>query len=682
MERRLTRRLTWVALAALIVGLFGLAIPAWLDQFQRELTLDQRLALPALGLDPLGLAGRLVALRGVFALVHLGVGAILIWRRSSDRMAWIAALTLALFGGATFPDTLSVLAAAYPAWRIPAQLVALLGDTSLVVLLYLFPDGRFVPRWTRWLVMLWVLGRAPYRLLPEPPAVPTAASALLFVSAPALAIAVQVYRYRRVSSAIQRQQTKWVVFGIGGALGVFLTLVLFDQLALVQGGPAWLDLLGEVVQYAAMLLIPLSIGVAVLRARLWDIDPLIQRTLVYGALSLGIIVAYVGVVGYLSALFRSADNVLISLIATSVVAVLFQPLRARVQRAVNRMLYGQRDEPYAVLSGLAARLESSLAPEAVLPTIAETTARALRLPYAAVSVQRGETVNYGQPTATTVRLPLSYQAQAVGELILAPRGAGETFSSADLRLLEDIARQAGVAAHAVQLTADLRTSLQELRLSREQLVLAQEEERRRIQRDLHDGLGPTLASMRLRVEACLELAQASPVDDLVSELERLDALIGHATGDIRRLVHGLRPPALEQLGLAGALRQHVERFELDSGVAARLDLVPDISLPAAAEVAAFRVAQEALVNVHKHAHARQVDIRLRQNGTWLELSVCDDGIGLPPDALTSGRGAGLRGMRERAELLGGELALHRRPTGGSSVRLRIPLREVIGAAHV
>jgi signal transduction histidine kinase len=192
----------------------------------------------------------------------------------------------------------------------------------------------------------------------------------------------------------------------------------------------------------------------------------------------------------------------ISFLATGVVAVCFQPLRARLQRAVNRLLYGDRDEPYVVLSRLGQRLEATLAPDAVLPTIVQTVREALKLPYVAISVwQEGsevKTVAAGMQVGAASRLPLVYQQERIGELILAPRAADAAFTPADRLLLDDLARQAGVAVHAVRLTTELQRA-------RERLVAAREEERRRLRRDLHDGLGPQLASQTLTIDAARKL---------------------------------------------------------------------------------------------------------------------------------------------------------------------------------
>ncbi|MDQ3965721.1 MAG: GAF domain-containing sensor histidine kinase, partial [Actinomycetota bacterium] len=421
---------------------------------------------------------------------------------------------------------------------------------------------------------------------------------------------------------------------------------------------------------------------------------------------------YVLVVGYLGALFRTGGNLLISLVATGLVAVLFAPLRDRLQRGVNRLTYGERDEPYKVLSRLGRRLEGTLSPEAVLPTIVENIARTLRLPHVAIWLADGEALRLGAaygdaPARTTVWdtgaveslrrapdglhpaelapsgeygavldecgvalvLPLTHRGELVGALCMAPRSPGETFSPADRQLLRDLATQAGTAADAVRLTVALRTSLENLRRSRERLVAAQEEERRRIQRDLHDGLGPVLASMRLRLEACLDMVEETEAP-LSDDLERLYDLVGQATSDIRRLVYDLRPPVLDQLGLVPAIRQHCERFGRESGIEAGFEADPYLSIPAAAEVTLLRVVQEALLNVHKHAHATRVDVRLGCRDGWIELEIRDDGVGLETNG--RGGGTGIGSMRERAELLGGALHVAGHSGAGTEVTVRIP----------
>ena len=217
---------------------------------------------------------------------------------------------------------------------------------------------------------------------------------------------------------------------------------------------------------------------------------------------------YVVAVGGLGVLFQARGNLSISLLATGLVAVLFQPLRGRLQRDVNRLMYGERDDPYAVTSRLGRRLEAALAPESVLSTIAETVAQALKLPYAAILLKEGEgfrsAAAYGSPRGEPETLPLVYQREEIGRLVLSPRSPGESFSDADRRLLEDLARQAEVAVHAVRLTADLQRS-------RERLVATREEERRRLRRDLHDGLGAQLAGLNVQAGTLRRLIPQDPV---------------------------------------------------------------------------------------------------------------------------------------------------------------------------
>ena len=316
-----------------------------------------------------------------------------------------------------------------------------------------------------------------------------------------LSLAVRLRRSR----GDERQQLKWFLYAaVPAAIGLsvaiveyvvarFTTDLLFSTVHLL---PRWFSNFADVdyLSIVALLALPVCTYIAILRYRLYDIDRLVNRTLVYGALTACVVGIYVLAVGGLGVLFQARGNLAVSLLATGLVAVLFQPLRSRLQRGVNRLMYGERDDPYEVTSRLGRRLEATLAPEAVLPTIAETIAQALKLPYAAILLKEGggfrTTAAYGSPTVEPEALPLVYQREEIGRLVFAPRAPGEEFSPADRRLLEDLARQAEVAVHAVRLTTDLQRS-------REQLVAGREEERRRLRRDLHDGLGPTLASFAL-----------------------------------------------------------------------------------------------------------------------------------------------------------------------------------------
>lgn len=556
----------------------------------------------------------------------------------------------------------------------------------MTLLLLLFPDGRLPSR--RWLPVAWVavlgivastvtsaltpiswegLGgivRNPFGVQSPLLVSATSLSGVLGLSA-LLACAASVFVRFRQAKGIERQQLKWLTYTLGVVLLSFVGVgVLF---ALLPNSRLATELAFSAVNIATIA-IAISVSVAVLRYRLYDIDLILNRTLVYGALTALVIGLYVLVVGSMSAIFQTKGSLLIALVATGLIAMLFQPMRERLQRAVNRLLYGQRDEPYSVISQMGRRLEGAEAPEAMYETIVETVAQSLKLPYVAIAlVDSGGlrvAAEIGQATGTRVNFPLSYQGEWVGELICAPRSPGEPFSDSEVDLLQDISNQVAVAVHALMLGAALQRS-------REQLISAREEERRRLRRDLHDGLGPQLASLALKIDAARNQLKDDPkISDAILLQMRWDAQ--DAIADIRRLVHNLRPPVLDELGLLSALRASAASQLSSPGphvVVEGPESLP--ALPAAVEVAAYRIAQEAVNNVVRHAHAQHCYVRLGLNG-GLRLEVQDDGSGLP-DQLRAG--VGLNSMRERAQELGGSFRIEALPEGGTRVLAQFPLSQ-------
>jgi signal transduction histidine kinase len=669
------RLLARLAVSALAVMAFSLITAALVYRTGRPWIFDEldQAALARLGLTTGFFNAWFVSQEMLLPIVWGVLGIVIFWRKPDDRAAVFFAINLLTYG-ISGPPTFNALVRDHALWRWPYEIVSYVGLFTSFVSFYVFPDGRFVPRWTRWLILLcaaWVLV-AKNVLGAWQPDIPLAAlgdSTLLLIGA-----ITQLYRYR-VSTVLQRQQIKWVVFAlILNVIGQVAANLYFELIVAPSEDWAFLTVLYNLIGLPLLIVLPqiliaLTIAFSILRYRLWDIDLVINRALVYGALTTLIAGLYVLTVTGLGALFRS-DNILISLAATLVAALLFQPARDRLQRGVNRLMYGERDEPYAVLSRLSRRLETTLSPNAILPTIVETVAQALKLPHAEIAIREGDEMKpvavYDKQTpplllSDPLRLPLSYQAEIIGELRLASRAPGETFTPAEQRLLEDIATQAGVAAQALRLTADLQRS-------RERLVTAREEERRRLRRDLHDGLGPTLAAQTLKIGSARALFQRDPAaaDSLMGELEND---IDTAMSDIRRLVYDLRPPALDDLGLVAALRAHAAQYE-SSGLCLTLtapDQLPP--LPAAVEVACYRIAQEALTNVVRHAKAQNCTIRLTLNSD-LKLEIEDDGRGLPKDRKT---GVGLSSMRERAEELGGTCVIEGRAEGGTRVIAKLPL---------
>jgi signal transduction histidine kinase len=649
--------------------------------------------MQAHGYAPSAYAAAQVALYVVFFLINAALATLIFWRRADERMARYAALALLLWG-ATFPSVSPGLWDSMPALGLLLVVCMIVAGFCFNLFLLTFPNGHFAPRWIGLLfpafalygsldTLLWIPAVA---VTPLSTTMQSLHAAFLFIVYGTI-IGSHIYRYRHVSTLVERQQTKWVVFGIvvGMVWGLLTAFYLFFvEPTLLHG--ALSKVLGIGLIYLGFLFIPLSIGVAIMRARLWDIDLIISRTLIYATLTALVVGIYVGIVGYLGTLFRAQNNLPISLIATGVIAMVFQPLRERVQRGINHLLYGERDEPYAVVARLGRRLEATFAPDAVLPTITETVAQALRLPYVAIAIdQSGICINAaaaGQPVPDPLTLPLVYQGETVGQLILGPRGQSEPFSATDRRLLDDLARQAGVAAHAVRLTTQLQGLTVDLQHSREQLVTMREEERRRLRRDLHDGLGPSLAGFSLTVGAVRNLLLRDPqtADAL---LVQLGTEIETAVGDIKRLVYNLRPPALDELGLLGAIRARATHYSTDrapNGLHVWVEAPEQLpALSAAVEVAAYRIVQEALTNVVRHAQAHNAVVRVSCSEA-LCIEISDYGIGLnAEDWPKQHTGVGLLSMHERAAELGGRCVIEPGPMGGTCVSAWLPLGAALHA---
>lgn len=482
---------------------------------------------------------------------------------------------------------------------------------------------------------------------------------MLAVLLPLIPIAVFL-RYRR-SQGIERIQMKWPIAAIvfylllSPIVWTLPELTTFDQK------------FGYPITWSMALLFPISIGIAIVRHRLFDIDIVINRTLVYGILTALIIVLYVAIVSGLGGFFQTQISALNGLIATGVIAVIFQPLRERLQRLVNRVLYGESDHPGVVFSRLAHHLETAETPSAILPNLVQTIAHLLKIPYVAIWLpvaadQMEPVVVWGEVSNDVQTIPLTYQNEAIGHLVVTPRGPHEQFSRHEQQLLATIAALTATTVRAVQLS-------DELSRSRQRIVSAREEERRRLRRDLHDGLGPQLASQTLGLEAVAQLMQTNPPKAQVL-LESLKTQAQDAILDVRRLVYDLRPPALDDLGLIGALRQSASRYE--TGVLRfHIDIPqPLLELPAAVETAVYRIAQEAMTNVVRHAGATLCRVRLYCTETHLIVEVCDNGRGISQH---QAHGVGLQTMKERTTELNGQYMIESLPDGGTQVHARLPL---------
>src|SRR5688572_26909436 len=435
----------------------------------------------------------------------------------------------------------------------------------------------------------------------------------------------------------------------------------------------WAGLVDVLVMLAALLVpgdatsLGLSIAVAltgaavalgILRPRAVDIDRLLGGTLVYGLLAVGVVLLDLAVLAGAGALLGDGlgerDSTLLTLL---VVALVYVPLRAPLWRLVRRWLLGEREDPYRVVSGLAERLERSDGADEQLMAIAAAVAEAFRSPYVGVEVDSAGgarmVAEHGRRPDAVRALPITYRAEEVGRLLLPRDGVRAQLMNRDERLLADVVRQAAAAARASSLAAQLQQS-------REELVAAREEERRRLRRDLHDGLGPSLGAVVLRIDTARNLTTAGRAEEADRVLRQARDDVAAALADVRRLVHDLRPPALDDLGLAGAVRQQAERL-LAPRTAVTVEAEPGADdLPAAVEVAAYRIASEALANVARHAQASACRVELvRDEDRALVVTVTDDGVGIPDDAPA---GVGLVSLRERAAELGGRCSVQCPPT--------------------
>jgi signal transduction histidine kinase len=455
------------------------------------------------------------------------------------------------------------------------------------------------------------------------------------------------------STAVERAQFR--VVGLALAL---LLLALLGQLALGAAEPSSPGLLGA-LRLVGFLAVPAALAVAMTRYRLYELDRIVDRAVVFGLVSAGVVVLYVCAVALLGGALGTRVDLGASVLAAVVAAVAFPLLRDGVQRLVARRLYGWRDDPYAVLAGLGGRLDG-LQPTRVLDGAVAELRAALRLPWVAVrDADERLLASSGTQAGGTERLPLSWQGTPVGWLEVSPRAGERRLPERDHRLLTDAAVQLAGAVRAADLAA-------ELQLSRERLVRAREEERRRLRRDLHDGLGPVLTGVALGLDGVAALVPRDP-DAAVALARKVRSDAESAVAEVRRVVHDLRPPALDQLGLVPALAQRAEALSTSTTrMAVGAGELPP--LDAAVEVACYAVAVEAMTNVARHAAATTCQVSLVVEGGRLLLDVSDDGSG------THGpQGVGTASSRERALELGGDVEVVATPGKGTVVRLSLPL---------
>jgi len=608
-----------------------------------------------------------VVTNGLMGLAFGLCGAVIAWHRPSNPIGWlfladgIGHATTALGGplAPALPDgstiqrvVITVTLASWP-WSI---------GLFLPLALLLFPTGHLLsPRW-RW-AAIGIIATAPLFVLEMTaggeavtPDLPSGyltisfyddlqplwtATELRNLIAILLAIACLLIRYRRADE-MGRRQLLWLL------LASVIAVLFVAPWAFVAGTP--------ILVLLAIPLIPAAVAVAIVRYQLLDIRLVVSRALAWALLSLVAIGAYAALAAILGTLISS--QVGRSAAITVLVALVLAPILPRLQRLVDRALYGDRRDPARIASRVGEQLSVGL------PGVVAAIRSALRLPYVGLIVDNTTIAADGTPPQTVVPLKLEYGGQIVGSLDVGLRSGESTLSSTDRDVLALVAVPLAVAVHATRLSTQLQSS-------REKLVSAREEERRRIRRDLHDGLGPTLTGVAFTADAAANLVSTDTAK-AAELLATLRADTRTAISDVRRLVDDLRPPALDELGLVGALRQRADQLSFRAdGASIQVEVSANglPVLPAALEVAAYRIATEALTNVVRHSRATSAVLALRC-GADLEIEVTDNG---PPNGQWH-PGVGLHAMHDRATELGGNLEAGPTPAGGV-VRARFPLEQ-------
>ncbi len=508
--------------------------------------------------------------------------------------------------------------------------------------------------------------------------------AFLVVLIAAIGLVVRLVRAR----GDERQQLKWVAY-VGSAIAVAILALIFVRSPGVQ------DFAFGVVLAGFVIGLPVATAIAVLKYRLYDIDIVINKSLVYGALAIFITTVYVAIVVGIGHLVGTGGkpNLGLSILATALVAVAFQPVRERVQRVANRVVYGKRATPYEVLSEFSDRIASTYSDEEVLPrlaqTIAESTGAAQAVIWARDGAQNTTLASWPEPNGSSVPtagaadgspnsdriVPVQHQGELLGALSI-HKARGDAVTPVDEKMLADLASPAGVVLRNLQLTRELRARLAEisiqtteLQASSARIIAAQDSTRRRLERNIHDGAQQHLVAIAVKLRLAATLARRDPAR-ATRLLEELEVETHQALETLHALARGIYPPILRELGLESAIRAQGARFSLPVEVSS----TGLTRYPSEVEGAVYFCCLEALQNVAKHAKATKVRIRLEDAGGELAFSVDDDGVGFDP--LRVPHGSGLQNIADRLAALGGHLTVIPGPNGGTSMQGRVPVRNL------
>ncbi|MBA3689902.1 MAG: hypothetical protein H0W82_00630 [Actinobacteria bacterium] len=568
----------------------------------------------------------------------------------------------------------------------------------LFILPLLFPDGRLPsPRWRPFLwVVLGFLGiLAVSLLLGQETLTGSVESAeianplyveavgripsldpVVFASLPllfGLSVASLFLRFRR-SSGGERQQIKWVAFGLtAGLIGFVIGSFIRDPVtSAFVSGPAFLAF-------------PISIGIAVLRFHLYELDLVMKKTVVYAALALFATLIYLGIVVGLGTWLGRGSS-FFTMVAAVTVAVFFQPVRTLLTRFANRVVYGRRATPYEVLAEFSERVGGAYADDDVLPRMARVLGEGVGAERADIwltvdrelrnvaswpsDVERSAPVSLVAGAVSPVEgadrvVAVEHLGQVLGALAI-QKPASDPVSSADEKLIADLAGQAGLVLRNVRLTEELKARLADLKAAQKRLVAAQDEERRKLERNIHDGAQQQLVALSVKARLARQLTERDP-PKAIEILEQIEAETGSALSDLRDLARGIYPPLLADKGLAAAVEAQARK----SPVSVSMEAAGIARFPQEIEAAVYFSVLESLQNLAKYADASHATISLVGRSGSLEFTVSDDGRGFDPGHV--GYGTGLQGIADRLGALDGDLQVVSRPGGGTTVTGRLPV---------
>lgn len=633
-------------------------------------------------------------------LAYSAVGALIVARDADNRVGWIflgAGLGLQLWvftwryaaaGLLVWPGSLPGARAA--AWLSLWIVVPGLG-LVFTFLLQVFPDGSLLSR--RWRLLAWFTSAAllvwalTWATVPGPiasfPGIdnPVGIAAVgrldegigwvMFVLAAQLSAVSLIVRYVR-STGVARRQIRWLVYA-AALMGLALVLTTVGS-----EGVSAAEAAAGVLFPVAVAAVPVAAFVAIFKHDLYDLELVLSKTITFGALAALITVAYVAVVAAIGATAGAAGelSLTVAVVITAVVAVVFQPVRTRVRHLANRLVYGPQAAPYEILARFSRRLGGTLDAEGALPQMARIVAEGVGATVVEVWLVLGGSLRAvaAWPSAPH-RPPVALSEDQLPQLPHADRtvevrdrgellGAisltlppGRTLNPTEDRLLRDLAAQAGLVLSNVRL-------LEQLKASRQRLVAAQDEERRRIERDIHDGVQQRLVTLALTLRMAATHAGADPPKLLGETLDGAAEEATETLAELRRLAHGIHPAIVTEGGLAAALETVAQRALLP--VELRVDEAD--GLPTLVEVSVYYLVAEALTNVAKHATASTATVTLAREGEHVRVEVADDGVG----GAVPSPGSGLSGLADRIVALGGHLEVDSPARGGTRLRAEIP----------